>query len=141
MSEKMTIAVGDFPKDSTQQPPPDTVVVAPPPDSTVVQQPVDTVSMPADIRREFGVFPNPSNGEFSIEMNDEFIGAYSISIKDYSGLLVNRSEFKKDQSEFRTHFDMRTLPQGVYSLQIFRADGKKISRRLVIVQEVNTYPH
>ena len=66
----------------------------------------------------FIVYPNPGNGSFFLELNEdrvpENIETFSMTITDMEG----RVKFKSDVSGIQNHFNLNNLQRGVYLLQV-----------------------
>jgi hypothetical protein len=58
------------------------------------------------------IFPNPSNGQFSVEWANGF--EKQISVMDITGRVV----VNKTTLEERTNFNITDLPNGVYYVQL-----------------------
>lgn len=73
----------------------------------------------------FNLYPNPTNGNFQIEVETDLIGQ-PVVITDAMGKLVRTEVI---QSKVST-FEVSDLPKGVYFVQVHTAHGK-IAKRLV----------
>lgn len=94
-------------------------------------KPIQTVAIPETPQQiEANVFPNPANDRIFLNIgNGKDIGTYLCEIYDQSGRLLI-----SEKTSSNSHIiDMKSLPQGVYSLRIVGENGetavKKIIRR------------
>ena len=71
---------------------------------------------------EFKVFPNPSNGLFTVKCKDLSAGQdLSLLILDSSGRIVYNSKHKVKNTSFKTTLDLSQLSKGVYCMQVVSA--------------------
>ncbi len=77
---------------------------------------------------EFKVFPNPSTGDFSVELSEA--GHYYYRVLGVSGTEYYRSEQSINSGE-RLELDL-DLPNGVYFLQIVDDEGRRRTEKLSI---------
>ena len=73
------------------------------------------------------VYPNPSNGMFSITSQNE-LGAAEISVSDEAGKTVETQDVNLGSN----NLDLTPLPSGTYFLHIKTTDGQSFLRRVVI---------
>ena len=98
---------------------------------------------------EINIFPNPTNGQFSIkydelnnnsdsdESNNEDESNskdYSIKIIDITGKEIKSLSVKNISLPYEKNFDMRELPRGVYFLQIKNTNKITTATRKIILQ-------
>ena len=77
----------------------------------------------ADIENaEISIYPNPSDGIFSIAMN----GTYNLEIVDVTGRLVESTEFT-DNAEI----DISTEIKGIYFLKFFNENGTAVKKIMI----------
>ncbi len=80
----------------------------------------------------FGIYPNPNNGQFSIQFNtDAAIDDLQLRITNVTGQLIYQDSYKPQSGVFSKEIDLTGKPTGVYIVEI-QADGQKLIRRLVI---------
>ncbi|MCC7317210.1 MAG: T9SS type A sorting domain-containing protein, partial [Bacteroidales bacterium] len=76
------------------------------------------------------VFPNPSNGRFSLELNSTKRESVNIQVFDGAGNLVYQQKNLSVRSNSRHEINLTQQPSGVYNLMI---EGDKVySKRLII---------
>ncbi|MEM8524947.1 MAG: T9SS type A sorting domain-containing protein [Bacteroidota bacterium] len=80
--------------------------------------------------RNIAVYPNPSNGIFSIEMNDFSKKINEVSIYDISGRLFEVIPIKTNRGKVREQLDLTSYAAGVYFLKV-EVDGRVLSEKLV----------
>jgi len=77
--------------------------------------------------------PNPSNGEFVVDLNITDSGNYQISVFDVLGKLYHREEFFADANVQKRIFDLDNLTQGYYTIQL-TGSGLNSSSGIIIVK-------
>lgn len=75
---------------------------------------------------KFAVYPNPSNGVFTINVNSELVGA-TLKMTDISGRLI----YSQSIGGLNTNFDMNQNAKGVYLVEINK-DGKSATQKIII---------
>lgn len=77
----------------------------------------------------FSLFPNPSNGYFTIKSkyNEAFV---SVKVFNIKGELVK--DFGLTQAQFEAEFKLPNLANGVYQVQILQANGSAATVPLVV---------
>jgi Secretion system C-terminal sorting domain len=71
------------------------------------------------------IFPNPSNGVFSIKTNVDILNA-TVIVSDLTGRKIKEFAYKGNE----TQYDIRTLAIGQYMIQLVLPDGKQVHRLL-----------
>lgn len=81
----------------------------------------------------FGLFPNPSNGQVTVEVPMETEGKVSVVILDPAGkaALTQQKTIGKGENQFT--FDVSNLPNGVYFVQV--RNGEIANTRKLVVQK------
>jgi len=74
----------------------------------------------------FSVYPNPSNGIFTVNVNSDFIGA-TLKLTDISGRLI----YSQTLGSLATNFDMNQNAKGIYLIEITK-DGKSATQKIII---------
>jgi len=77
-------------------------------------------------------YPNPSNGQFTVEMNIEKATELTVNVFDLSG----RNVYSQQQSAFSgnniININASNLAKGTYLLQMINSDGKRFVNTLII---------
>ena len=95
----------------------------------------ETFNITTDIR-ELGagvtatVFPNPSQGEFVVDVQGGFQGAMDFLIFDAQGRAIQASQWTATSGAFRTTIDLSGAEAGMYRL-VLMANGRPNSLQLV----------
>ncbi len=83
----------------------------------------------ANIDMNLGIYPNPSNGQFNIEISG-FNGELDMNILDLSGKVVYEEQLNV-RNNFSKKFDARKLAKGVYYIKFISADGVKVEKLII----------
>ena len=75
---------------------------------------------------EMIVYPNPTNGVFTIEMQNDKDALNEMSLYDYRGILVNSFSFIGN-----TKVDIREKPAGAYLLRVV---GDEYVRSVIVIK-------
>jgi hypothetical protein len=75
---------------------------------------------------EMIVYPNPTNGVFTIEMQNDKDALNEMSLYDYRGILVNSFSFIGN-----TKVDIREKPAGAYLLRVV---GDEYVRSMIVIK-------
>lgn len=73
------------------------------------------------------VYPNPSNGVFSVELNKAAAG--TIEVFDALGNSVQRIEIRENASDYK--LDMSGYSKGIYMLNVI-SEGNKYSKKIIL---------
>lgn len=79
------------------------------------------------------LFPNPSNGNFTIDFTQLNSGNYQISFFDVLGNLYHRTKFFASATESNINFSLDYLKQGYYTVQL-SGNGVSANSGIVIVK-------
>ena len=80
---------------------------------------------------ELNIYPNPSNGIFTIQTNAKKNISYSIFSMDNSTLIRQKRAIDNKGERISECIDLSELSAGTYLIQIDK-DGQKISKKLII---------
>jgi len=78
--------------------------------------------------KEISVFPNPSNGEFSITFNSTTSNNAKINILDIQGKVIATKQIENSNGQNNVNFDLQGTAPGVYFYQI---DGEYTGKLIV----------
>ena len=76
------------------------------------------------------VFPNPSQGEFVVDVQGGFQGAMDFQVLDAQGRIVEAGQWTATSGAFRTTLDLSGAEAGVYRL-VLMSNGRPSSMQLV----------
>ena len=76
------------------------------------------------------VFPNPSQGEFIVDVQGGFQGAMQYQVVDAQGRMIQNGQWVANSGMFRTTLDLSGAEAGVYRL-VMVANGRPSSLQLV----------
>jgi len=77
------------------------------------------------------IYPNPSKGEFFIELNQAGLQKVAVELIDSKGQIIRNYYYKSDDDQFKNVFDISGITSGVYILKI-SSDSNVNFRKLVI---------
>lgn len=77
------------------------------------------------------VYPNPSNGTFTVELPDGVKSGADIIVSDVQGKVVARQQMVKDGAT-RASFELNTLAKGMYLIQV--RDGDMMHHTKIVIQ-------
>lgn len=86
-----------------------------------------------DAPPQFNVFPNPSNGIFSIQFSNDQIAKARIEIRNAIGQIVFVSEESNSNQHFDKTIDLSEMSSGFYLLQL-TVENKSFSKKLMITR-------
>ena len=79
------------------------------------------------------VYPNPSDGNFTLEMTVNTPQDVEVRIMNSTGMSIIREKLRTETGEFRKEFNMSSLPGGIYSIAVMNMDGKVLWQESVII--------
>ncbi|GAB4327963.1 MAG: hypothetical protein Kow00127_20650 [Bacteroidales bacterium] len=80
-----------------------------------------TGSLPAD--REVRIFPNPSEGLYTVELSGKWNEDLTITVSDLTGRQINRLNYEKTDLPERLALDLTGYPEGIYLLTVSSEQG------------------
>jgi len=80
---------------------------------------------------DFSVFPNPSAGTFSVLLNADLAGEYTVNVIDVTGRIVETQAVKAKQGNNYVSFANKVLPAGAYAVEISSASSKTVKKLIV----------
>ncbi len=81
----------------------------------------------SSVSSQFKIFPNPSDGRFSITSNQNMHGA-RLEVSNSQGQNI----FKKNLNEFRTEVNLSLYPKGIFGIQIVTKYGDRFLRKVIL---------
>ncbi len=91
-----------------------------------------TISVSGNEAIVANVYPNPADGEFTVEWPDQVSETYQLSVTDFSGNVIRKEIVQKDEASFKKQLDLRPLRQGIYFLSIRGSNGAVVNKKLMI---------
>ncbi len=88
-----------------------------------------TLSAPENQFQNFGVYPNPSKGLFTVVLSTS--EKVAITLHDLRGRSIYNETFSSNGSVFNKELNFSTLSSGIYMLNVESA-GKKASKKIII---------
>lgn len=96
-------------------------------DSTVV----NTAKLPeTDKINQFSLYPNPSNGQFTIELNQSLDVDFNWQLWNINGQMVHQGYIYKNQQ--RVEITATNLPKGMYFFRMYNEEGISTVRKVMI---------
>lgn len=89
------------------------------------------ISENAIFKTSLNVFPNPSNGNFTLSFNAPHQDNITIELYDVVGKKLSAKQLTNFQGEYSEAFSSRGLSKGVYTLSV-RYEGKPYYTKLII---------
>jgi len=91
-------------------------------------------SNPYEPETESGIWlsPNPSNGEFDLEVVDDFFGSCYVLVRDFSGRAIKEEVLVKDGNVLKARIDMKPVSSGLYILTVRKPNGILTNKKLII---------
>lgn len=74
------------------------------------------------------VSPNPTTGQFAVNLNSDFTGEVSIEISSVNGTVIEEQTVDKIESTLSHQFDISGEAQGVYILKVVAGDVIMVNR-------------
>ena len=83
-------------------------------------------------RTEVAVYPNPSNGQFTLQLFNNYAQEYTLSVLNSIGIVVfQKQHLLMDKGSNMLTFNLNNLAEGVYTLSV-QGDKNVINQCLVI---------
>ncbi len=77
-------------------------------------------------------YPNPSNGQFTINYQSETVGVGTITISNSHGKVVHQQSFVKSTEEFSNQLNLQALPKGIYIVTITTGNDVPVNTKITI---------
>ncbi len=81
--------------------------------------------------QQLAIFPNPNNGEFTIELKGEDFGSVEVRIYDINGTLVYQEANIEAKEGFSGRINMTAYPQGMYFVKVMHQHGTLVKKILL----------
>jgi hypothetical protein len=99
------------------------------PGSTVSRTDVSKSSLVAETEA-IKTFPNPSRGQFKLQLHNFTSPKAEVSVFDAKGVLIQKRSLSLYQNTI-TEFDLRGKARGMYYIKVVSSNGTKVSKVLV----------
>jgi photosystem II stability/assembly factor-like uncharacterized protein len=76
----------------------------------------------------FRTFPNPTSGEFQLELSNLTSGPIHIQIYNLGGQIVLDEQYYSNSGETIKSFDLRNQPKGIYQIRVQTNEGNRTDR-------------
>ncbi|MBN2524007.1 MAG: T9SS type A sorting domain-containing protein [Bacteroidales bacterium] len=94
-------------------------------DEVIVNIPLcDNISRVIQKKSSTSIYPNPSNGNFTVELENMLPGGYTIEIVSITGKTLKKHTAQSTNARHKIQFDLTGYPQGLYLVKI---EGNKYS--------------
>ena len=80
-----------------------------------------------DLKEGFKIYPNPSTGLFTLEMNNASNGKYSVEVFDVIGKLI----YKSKVTESITNINLTHMNAGLYYLSVNNGEERNITKIII----------
>lgn len=80
----------------------------------------------------FSVYPNPNNGQFTLEFSSNDKGTLQVYIFDITGRVVKSDILQNFDGKYNVPYDLTNEPKGAYLLQL--KIGDKMTSKKIIIQ-------
>lgn len=80
---------------------------------------------------DFSVFPNPSAGTFSVLLNADLAGEYTVNVVDITGRIIESQAVKAKLGNNYISFANKVLPAGAYAVEISSSTSKTVKKLIV----------
>ncbi|MBI4947364.1 MAG: T9SS type A sorting domain-containing protein [Bacteroidetes bacterium] len=85
----------------------------------------------AQIESKISVYPNPSLGEFNIELNYSVSNNYTIELSNVLGQLMYSETLTNFSGKYTKHFDMKKYGEGIYFMSV-RSKDSQMTRKVIV---------
>jgi len=86
----------------------------------------------AEILSDIALYPNPSNGKYSVELNNVLKGNVKISVVDLQGKEVYQENLNNFNGYQKFSVDISQLPKGIYFMKL--SNGENAATKRLILQ-------
>ena len=84
-----------------------------------------------NVIQDFILFPNPTDGRFTAQINLSDRGNVSVKVFSFSNNMLIASEKQRGESQYSIPFDISNMPSGVYAVLLETPYGKAL-RKIVV---------
>ena len=80
---------------------------------------------------DFGAYPNPNNGNFTIRFNSSLTNDVNVKLYDMRGRVVFEKKYL-NQGDFKENIELKNVQSGVYILNVLADGDKKVVKRIIV---------
>jgi len=84
-----------------------------------------------DVFSGLKIYPNPTPGIFTVEMNNQVFGEMNIDIFNTEGKIILRLKVEKSTEHFMTHVDLSGQVKGIYLVNMKLDKYNKVSKLII----------
>lgn len=77
------------------------------------------------------IYPNPSTGQFTVELANSISSSIHLTLFDLVGTTVYSEVHSKNSKQFKTDIDLNNLPDGIYNISIIQGDQRSTKKIIV----------
>ena len=77
------------------------------------------------------IYPNPTNGKFTIEIINDYTGEINYAITNAIGQIIFQEKINKQTNYLKIEKDLLNLPVGIYLIE-FVFENEKVTKQLII---------
>lgn len=85
-----------------------------------------------DIKSNLNVYPNPSDGSFTLKLSNVNTSRMKVSVTDVTGRQIFTKDFGKTAGEFQADLMMANMPAGIYMLSVDTDNGTYHTRLMLV---------
>ena len=89
------------------------------------------VDDPAQLEAAFEAYPNPNNGQFTVNLLGVQAEKLSLEMTNVFGQMIENREYSDVNGQFTDQFDLQNVASGIYFLKV-DVDGHSITKEIVV---------
>lgn len=82
----------------------------------------------AEMENAIAIFPNPTTGDFIINIKNDVNSLYSVNIFDVIGKKVHNTSISKNTTDMEIPLNLGNLPNGIYIIEISNSNSKYVKK-------------
>jgi hypothetical protein len=90
----------------------------------------EVLGFSSEARNTLGIYPNPGNDRFQINMESDLRGDVTIKVSDLSGKIIHQATLFKHAQKFTYPIDMSAVQTGIYLIEL-RTGSEVITQRWI----------
>jgi len=80
---------------------------------------------------QLSIYPNPTNGSFTLTMNNAVKGKFNVVIRDLAGKALQTYDCEKAEGSFNKVFNLNNLKAGIYFVELQQGSSRTVKRLAV----------